>query len=147
MSAEDSDSKISAFLNGAMLKSVGRALNMGVLEFHAVDGSDVSLHVQCPFRFVQGGSLVLGSADIKFTAESGANERKVYDSRADILNGILSRLDVPVTNVELEAAGYLRLSWRERLFFEVFPDCSGAVEAWRVLQRGGEHYGFPASLI
>ncbi|MFR9797382.1 hypothetical protein ACL02U_15945 [Streptomyces sp. MS06] len=152
MTADDHLSGPRELLLGATVRSVGRAADMGVIECADRDGGVIGVHVQCPFRILQGGHLLLGSRDMRFArrgAGTAAFERfeTVYDARALTLNGILERLRPPVTDVVLGDAGSLVVRCRADLRVEAFPDCSGSVEAWRVFLRGGPHTGFPDDVV
>ncbi|MFD3497658.1 hypothetical protein [Streptomyces sp. NPDC058678] len=139
-------------LTGAVVRSVGRAVDMGVVEFDGPHGETVMAHVQCPFRIVHDGKIVLGSADMRYPQKgAGARAfdefRTVFDARATTLNGILGQLRPSVEGVTVDDAGELIVSWAPAFRLVAFPDCSGAMEAWRVFVRGGAHHGFPPNTV
>lgn len=109
-------------------------------------------HIQCPFRILQTGKLVLGSCDMRYP-QRGIGEdafddfKTIYDSRSATLNAILKQLRASVSAVTVGGAGYLNIRWGPDFLLEIFPDCSGSVESWRVFTRGGQHYGFPLNSI
>jgi hypothetical protein len=139
-------------LKGAVVGAVGRAVDMGVIEFAGPGGEVLMAHLQCPFRVLHDGDLVLGSRDMRY-ARPGAGPdafdafAMVYDARAETLNGVLAHLRPTVTDVTVGPAGSLTVGWGPGWRLEVFPDCSGRTEAWRVFVRGGDHYGFPPGLV
>lgn len=152
MDAESGLPQISRILAGALVLSVGRAADMGVMEFAAPDGGLVMAHIQCPFRIIQGRDLLLGSRDMRFSQGDVSKDavdrfETVYDVRAAKLNSILGRLRPTVSTVEGGAGGSLGVGWSPEFHLEVFPDCSGSDEAWRVFIRGGPHYGFPPNSV
>lgn len=139
-------------LMGAVVGSVGRAAGMGVVEFSGTRGEAVMVHLQCPFRVVQDGKIILGSADMRY-AQKGAGEaafdefRTVFDARAAVLNRILGELGPSVEDVTVGDAGELTVQWAPGFRLAVMPDCSGAMESWRVFVRGGVHHGFPPDAL
>ncbi|MFE3514449.1 hypothetical protein [Streptomyces sp. NPDC059166] len=152
MAAETPTHLITALLRGAVVRSVGRAADMGVIELAGKQGGKVMVHVQCPFRVVHEGRTVLGSADMRY-AQKGAGDhafdefRTVYDARAATLGSILGQLRPAVDAVTVGEAGELVLTWSPGFRLTAFPDCSGAEEAWRVFVPGGAHHGYPADLV
>ena len=152
MAANDQMAEIQRLLQSAKVYSVGRAADMGVVGFTGLRGDAISLHAQCPFRILQEGVVILGSRDMRYPQKGAGSEsfeqfRTVYDSRAATLNGIFERLRPAVAEVSFGDSGYLAVGWEHRFRIEVFPDCSGGTEAWRVSLRGGPHYGFPQDAI
>ncbi|MFD4030822.1 hypothetical protein ACFWVP_09880 [Streptomyces sp. NPDC058637] len=152
MAAETSSDAITGLLEGAVVRSVGRAADMGVIEFAGTSGETVMVHAQCPFRIVHEGRTVLGSADMRY-AQKGAGARAfdefrmVYDARAATLNGVLGQLRPTVGGVAVGDAGELGVSWAPAFRLTMFPDCSGTMEAWRVFVPGGAHHGYPAATV
>ncbi|KUO03402.1 hypothetical protein AQJ67_16970 [Streptomyces caeruleatus] len=144
--------EITRILTGTVVHSVGRAVDMGVVEFHGPDGEEIMVHMQCPFRIVHDSRIVLGSADMRY-AQKGAGEqafdefRMIYDARATKINKILGQLHPSVTGVTGGESGELTVAWEQGFRLEVFPDCSGNIEAWRAFVRGDAHYGFPPETI
>ncbi|MGW1816939.1 hypothetical protein ACWCQM_25635 [Streptomyces sp. NPDC002125] len=152
MAAETPAGPLTALLEGAAVRSVGRAADMGVIEFAGSAGEKVMLHVQCPFRITHEGKTLLGSADMRY-AQKGAGAtafdefRTVYDARAATLDGVLGQLRPTVDTVTVGEAGEFTVTWAPAFRLSVLPDCSGAVEAWRVLVPGGAHHGFPPDSV
>lgn len=140
-------------LDGAVVRDIGRALDMGVVEFRgARNGEDLSTHLQCPFRILHDGHVVLGSRDMRYPQQgAGADAfdafETVYDARAERLNGLLAERPPRVENVHVGEAGDLVMAWGSGFSLEVFPDCSGRIEAWRDLARGGAHHGYPVGTV
>ncbi|ANB10668.1 hypothetical protein SAM40697_6715 [Streptomyces ambofaciens] len=152
MVAETPVDEIAGILTGAAVRSVGRAADMGVVEFDGPQGEEVMAHLQCPFRIVQDGTIVLGSADMRY-AQMDAGERAfdefrtVFDARAAKLTALLGQARPRVVGVTVGTAGELTVTWEPAFRLEAFPDCSGKTEAWRVLLRGGAHHGFPVESV
>ncbi|MFF4549058.1 hypothetical protein ACFY1J_33300 [Streptomyces sp. NPDC001406] len=140
--------EVGRLLEGAVVGSVGRAVDRGVVEFAGPEGQVLMVHLQCPFRILQGGKLILGLQDMTYPQKGAGPDAfdrfaTVYDARAETLNRGLAALRPPVTAVTVGPAGALAVTWEPGFRLEAFPDCSGRVEAWRAFARGGEHYGFP----
>ncbi|MFF0591396.1 hypothetical protein ACFYWD_36145 [Streptomyces sp. NPDC003781] len=152
MAAETPADEVAGILTGAAVHSVGRAADMGVIAFDGPRGEEVMAHLQCPFRIVQDGAVVLGSADMRY-AQMGAGERAfdefgtVFDARAAKLTALLGQARPRFAGVTVGAAGGLTVTWEPSFRLEAFPDCSGSIEAWRVLVRGGAHHGFPVECV
>ncbi|MEY9993609.1 hypothetical protein ABIE67_005641 [Streptomyces sp. V4I8] len=150
--AEEAMPEVGRLLTGAEVVSVGRAVDMGVIEFAGPHGEVAMVHLQCPFRIVWSGRLVLGSRDMRYDqpgAGPDAFDRfaTVYDGRAATLNDALAQAHPTVTAVTVGPAGSLTVTWDPEFRLEAFPDCSGKVEAWRAFVRGGEHHGFPPGTV
>lgn len=151
MAAEVHVDEITRILTGTVAHSVGRAVDMGIVEFHSPGGEEVMVHMQCPFRIVHDAKIILGSADMRY-AQKGAGPqafdefRMVYDARTATFNRVLGELRPSVGGVTVGEAGELTVSWEPAFRLEAFPDCSGRIEAWRVLVRGGAHHVFPPGL-
>lgn len=148
MDVEEEAERIRRTLNQAVIRGVGRAVNMGVVEFTGSKGEELGLHIQCPFRVVHDDRVLLGSSDMKYPQKDAGPDafdafRTMYDHRAGLLNDLLAKAEPRVDDVRLGRAGDLTLSWGPGIRLEVFPNCSGQDEAWRVLVRGGAHYGYP----
>lgn len=144
--------EISRILRGTVVHSVGRAVDMGIVEFHGPGGEEVMVHVQCPFRIVRHGRILLGSADMRY-AQKGAGPtafddfRMIYDAQTTTFNRVLGELRPCVDGVTVGEAGELTVSWEQEFRLEVFPDCSGNLEAWRAFVRGGADHGFPPDTV
>lgn len=144
---------IDGLLMGSTVRAVTRATDVGMVEFLNPRGSIVAVHIQCPYRFLQGGNTILGSGDMNF-AEAGAGTeafdqfKTVFDSRVAVLNDILKKASPKVLKVVFADSGWVALECSGTFVLEIFPDCSGKIEAWRVFERGqSEHYGHPDKLI
>ncbi|NBM18083.1 hypothetical protein [Streptomyces sp. GC420] len=152
MAAEIQQDEITRILTGTVVRSIGRAVDMGVVEFDGPHGETAMVHMQCPFRIVRHGKILLGSADMRY-AQKGAGAtafddfRMIYDAQAAKLTAILGELRPTVGNVAVGEAGELTVTWAPAFRLVAFPDCSGAMEAWRVFIRGGAHYGFPPNTV
>ncbi|MFF7160706.1 hypothetical protein ACFZBP_04800 [Streptomyces sp. NPDC008086] len=144
--------EVDRILRGAVARSVGRAVDMGIVEFHGPDGEEAMIHMQCPFRIVRNGRILLGSKDMRY-AQKGAGPhafdefRMIYDARTVTLNGVLGQLHPRVDGVTVGETGELTVNWEQGFRLEVFPDCSGNIEAWRAFVRGDAHYGFPPETV
>jgi hypothetical protein len=148
VAAEEDFLVVGNVLEGARVASVGRAADMGVIEFSGASGEAIAVHIQCPFRILQDGKLLLGSTDMRYPqAGAGAEPfddfQTVYDARARTLNEILAQLGPSVESALVGMGSSLTVRWDPLFRLEVFPDCSGSMEAWRVLIRGGRHFVFP----
>ncbi|MFI8388976.1 hypothetical protein [Streptomyces sp. NPDC085540] len=152
MVADQQALEIGRLLEGAEVRSVGRAADMGVVELASAHGDIVMAHVQCPFRILHEGKALLGSRDMRYPQQGAADDafdrfRTVYDARAATLNGILGQLRPRVREVTFGEAGSLTVNWEPGFRLQLFPDCSGSMEAWRVFIRNGQHYGYPESSV
>ncbi|MFE0038737.1 hypothetical protein [Streptomyces sp. NPDC059015] len=66
MGADEEAEGVQRILQQAVVRSVGRAVGMGVVEFTGPGGEELGLHLQCPFRFVHDDRVLLGSQDMKY---------------------------------------------------------------------------------
>lgn len=148
MNADEWSANVTRLLVGAAVGGIGRAASMGVIEFVGVRGEQVAVHAQCPFRLLQAQHLVLGSRDMDFPQKGAGPDAfdhftTIYDSRAASLNAIFADRPAVVTGVTVGDAGSLAVAWQPDYRLELFADCSGSVESWRVFVRGGDHFGYP----
>jgi hypothetical protein len=142
--------KINSRLLGAKVSSIGRALDLVVLSFdpHGRPPGSLRLHVQCPSRLIRRERILIGSRDLLYAAPGGSLvEPAMFDQRASVINGAFQARDICVQDVVHGIAGYLRLVLADDMIFEVFPDASGNLEAWRLVREGGEHLGFPERVV
>lgn len=152
MACETQLDEITRILTGTVVRSIGRAVDMGVVEFDGPQGETLMVHMQCPFRIVRHGRILLGSADMRY-AQKGAGPdafdefRMIYDARTSTFNRVLGQLRPCVDGVTVGETGELTVSWEQGFRLEAFPDCSGTIEAWRAFVAGGTHYGFPPETI
>ncbi|OJJ18319.1 hypothetical protein BKI52_26230 [marine bacterium AO1-C] len=144
-----------------------RAANMECLKFgehFRVDNGEklnigeLGLHLQCPWRIVQGDKLLIGSLDVYEPIEpnkpydpdfdwdvSGGNlrDKKVED--------LLNRNQLVVQHVEVDAFGGFELIFNQGVRFQVFPANSSQDqynEYWRLLKNNSdqdEHYVMDSS--
>jgi hypothetical protein len=142
-------------IHGATVTAVGRAADLGIVEFASATGhGEVTLHLQCPFRILYGGDLLIASGDMGYPgAAAGPRSAdppggSVFDERSLMLNQAIDRLRPAVTNASLEIQGLLVVEMAPAFLLQVFPDCSGRVEMWRLFARGSSiHYGFPPAIF
>ncbi|MGW2255200.1 hypothetical protein ACWCXH_34200 [Kitasatospora sp. NPDC001660] len=142
-------------LRDATMASVGRAADLGIVEFASTTGiGEVSLHLQCPFRILYEDDLLIASGDMDYgTTSAGPKPAdppggSVFDERSFLLNRGLAQLRPTVTRATVRAQGMLLVELSPPFLLQVFPDCSGQVEMWRLFSRGSDvHYGFPLALF
>jgi hypothetical protein len=139
-------------LHGARVVSLGRTLNMA--EVGLTRGDDlIRLHVQCPFRVVQGGKVLTGSTDMRWPLKRNADPAEAYDTYqtqfdrgAKILTERLATGVFPVLDAEMTGDGAFRLTIVDDVRFESFPATAGPVECWRLFVKGSDlHYVYPPS--
>jgi hypothetical protein len=100
-----------------------------------------ALHIQCSWRIVQPGRVIVASGDLYYTPDGhapgpdfdweprGANRRDVN------LDHLFSDdQQLVVRDVKLECAGFLRIMFANNVCLEVFPDSSLDQEQWRLFQ-------------
>lgn len=140
-------------LVGKRLWASRRAADMSTFQFGAriktqdfygrpCEVGEHALHVQCPWRIVQGVQLVVGSGDLYFPANFEDSESLPSDfewdrapNRRDRLLGELFDGDPEfvVQKIETSALGSFRLVFHGGMLLEVFPDDSLRREHWRLL--------------
>ncbi|NRQ38598.1 hypothetical protein HII36_43260 [Nonomuraea sp. NN258] len=146
-------------LLGLRAVGVGRALNLGIVEFDrpsqaalerpADDRTPFALHLQCPFRIAYEGRIILGSGDIAWReadvrgAQAAGGERTMYDFMADHVDRAFAEVRPAVIAVDVTPLGDLRVELEHQFTVQAFPVVSGRKEAWRFLERAGEHVVFP----
>lgn len=152
MDADLESTGVRRLLTGAVIRSVGRAADMGVLELNGVQGEDLALHIQCAFRVVHDGQVLLGSRDMTYVRGSAGpdafdNFATLYDDRAALLSRVLGGACPQVETVLQGPAGALTLEATGGFRVDILPDRSVPEESWRAFTRGGQHYGYPPGLV
>lgn len=135
---------------------MGRALDMGIIEFGEpldepgrTSSSAFALHINCPFRLVMDGRMLVGSEDMKWLARDVMhgfaldNDRSVYDTRVERIDAVFVTSRPKVRAVNISPIGDVRLDLEDGLLVELFVASSRSSEAWRFFRRHGEHYVFP----
>ncbi|WP_149179241.1 hypothetical protein [Streptomyces sp. TRM49041] len=140
-------------LEGAVIRSVGRAASMGVVELTGPHGEDLRVHIQCAFRFLRDRQILLGSRDMTYARDDAGPDAfdtfsTVYDARGALLTRVLAGARPQVEHVRVGDGGTLVLEASRGFRIEAFPDCSSPEEeAWQAFERGGPHYGYPSDVI
>jgi hypothetical protein len=113
-----------------------------------------ALHLQCPWRFVQFGDLVLASSDFYYDAETGekldrdSDQESVFHRNMKRLNLLIESGEIVVSIVQSSEAGAFDLIFDRDLKLSVMPVESGGEkcgESWRFFQPSLKtpHFVFP----
>ncbi|GAA4635361.1 hypothetical protein GCM10023196_080540 [Actinoallomurus vinaceus] len=146
-----------AELVGCPVTGIGRAAAMGVFTFGPVRDAmqdpdagrtpTIRLHIQCSFRLVRAGKILLGSDDMNWPEDraidpAGAMEsfRTMYDRGAKRLESALESTMFMVNDCTVGEAGMVTVQMSHGISLELFPAVSGRVESWRLVVEGGDHY-------
>lgn len=103
--------------------------------------SRFALHVQCPWRIVDNGNVIVASSDIYYPPDGeyhrdfewdiqGANR---FDVHAVELNRLFSDHPMMVAQVVADAYGGIEIVFDNNLRFEIFPNSSFRHEFWRFI--------------
>jgi hypothetical protein len=141
-------------LKGCHVVDVGRTLNMVEVGLRR-DQTTYRLHVQCPFRVVQGAKIVLGSFDVHYPIKRGADKDIAFDTyatqfdrSAKILTERLGPKGFPVLEAQMKEDGAFFFEIVDDVRFEVFPAVSGPIECWRLFEKGSDvHYVYPVTYL
>ncbi|MFF3849384.1 hypothetical protein [Streptomyces sp. NPDC002328] len=153
MDADTEAEGVRRLLTGAVIRSVGRAADMGVLELTGEHGEELAVHIQCAFRVLHDGQVILGARDMAYVRNGVAGEgafdafATLYDDRAALLDRVLAGARPQVETVRRGPAGALSLEATRGFLVEILPDRSGVEESWRAFTRGGRHYGYPPGVV
>jgi hypothetical protein len=148
-----------AVLVGKPLSGTSRVLDMEMFEFgeqvpftdrrgRARTIGEYRLHVQCSWRIVRAGTILMGYADLTepprgvaaedFDPNTGAKTR-----RDELMARFLEDTSLAgraVTRQESTPYGDVRLTFRDGSRLELFPEASaGENESWRLLMPDGSH--------
>ena len=86
-----------------------------------------ALHLQCPWRFVRSGSIVLGSADFYYYPDSDEpydsdrGGEALFDRRANQFNRVLETGAFCVSAISCGPCGAFQLEFGSAFHFAVFP--------------------------
>lgn len=113
---------------------------------------EFSIHVQCQWRFVRGGEIILASRDMYEPANPNA-PNSWYD---DYFNGLSNDESLFVESIpdfhkkmqgsevlktEISILGDLKIEFSYGIYFESFIPCSRKGEFWRAIDfKTGEHF-------
>lgn len=106
-----------------------------------VEKGSYGLHVQCPWRFLHHGKLILGNMDIYIPRE-GISESEfewceigesVFDEKAQKIR--LNLLPLKVEKVLVDSIGNLKIEFENELVFEAIPNSSVETEFWRFINN------------
>ena len=144
-------------LVGMRLVEIRRVLNIAIVIFRHGDGTEHTIHAQCPFRVLHGEAILLGSFDMHWPRRCDADRDEafdtfatMYDGQAKLLTSIFADGEFRVTRSELETAGALGVEAANGphvLRLEAIPMTSGpTVESWRLFRLGDSvHHVYPAA--
>jgi hypothetical protein len=142
-------------LVGSRVTDIGRAAGMVELGFEK-DGKVHRLHVQCAFRVVREGMILVGTTDMSFPQDRQMDPGVAYESRTTRFDGNARMLTdrfqagaFQVTGTELAGSGSFVIELSHDLRFEAMPVCSGPFEAWRLFVKGdtATHHVYPESSL
>jgi len=116
---------------------------------------DVALHVQCRWRVLRQGLIVIGSSDLYYPADfqvsgkvpEGFDWDKDNNLRDKLLDNLFSgnTREFLVRSISVGQAGSLQILLSGDLSLELFPDDSLTGEHWRLFTPGGEGSHFVVS--
>lgn len=113
---------------------------------------EYALHLACPARVTMADEMLLGSHDIYYPGDDPTRELldfsrdaeggNWFDVRARRLRQFLDSRMPPVSSLEVDAFGGIRVEFSHGLLLETFPVTSFAREQWRFVTRGYDHPRF-----
>jgi hypothetical protein len=115
------------------------------------EAGEWALHLQCPWRFVRTGSIILASTDFYYPAEGeetfdcDQGGESLFDRRANQFNHVLDTGEFRVSAISCDSCGAFQLDFESEFHFAVFPaasDHSPLGEFWRLFRPGRDdrHY-------
>ena len=108
---------------------------------------EYSLHIQCPWRVVDGDKILTASFDI-YKPEAGNEEDdpdfdwekgNLFDKRMKDLFRNGDR-ELRIEAVEAGCGGALRMQLEDDLWLEIFPNDSLPDEHWRLFAPSSDHH-------
>ncbi len=151
-------------LVGKPLTGVNHAADMAMIGFgegplverrgKTIQLSEWDLHLQCPWRFVRDGSVILASTDFHYEAATGAPcdrgevRKSVFFANRNSMLDWMGGNPVTVVSLTMKAAGAFDLVFDRDLELNVLPAFSQnfhAMEEWRLFQPGtdADHFVYP----
>ena len=149
-------------LLGLRLQEIGRAADMLWMAFGELrtmttrtgqqrEVGEWALHLQTPWRFSVGSTLLVGAKDIYTNWETGqfGEYLEIGDSRfdrlANILNQRLKNMAHCTRSIACDGLGGFRLAFDDDLSFDAFSDMSHdhpENELWRLFEPATEKHHF-----
>jgi hypothetical protein len=110
-----------------------------------------ALHLQCPWRFVRSGSVILASTDCYYYPEGDESYdwnrggESLFDRRANQFNRVLETAEFHVSALSVGECGAFQLMFTPEFHLAVFPSASDGSpfgEFWRLFEPGRDnrHY-------
>lgn len=110
---------------------------------------EYSLHIQCPWRFIQNDKLILGSNDFYSPVNNKEKDKFQWDilgaNMFDIKAEELKKEVLPsiVKKLEVDIIGSINIYVEKEIVLQVFPVNSIVQENWRFINNlTGEHMVF-----
>lgn len=107
------------------------------------------IHVQCPWRFLHHGKLLLGNMDIYLSREGVSesefdwfeNGKSVFDEKVEKIKQYV--LPIKIEKMIVDNVGNLKIIFKNELVFEAMPNSSVEMEFWRFINnKTREHIVF-----
>ena len=150
MSPYEAEKRIIPWISKKKILEIGRVADMVWIIFGGSEDTsccmdtrgnkEYSLHIQCTFRLLKNGEILLGNTDI-YCAGEGESEiissytagMSLFDQRAKYFNSLLP---LTVTGINVAENGDIRISLQDSFLLEVLVAGAMPREFWRVFQRG-----------
>ncbi|MFO0330374.1 MAG: hypothetical protein ACK514_03420 [Bacteroidota bacterium] len=137
---------------GLRLTHTTRAANMECLKFgqhfitDKVDGQlnigEFALHLQCPWRIVNGQKILIGSCDVYEQADQNAKYDPNFEwDKADVnlrdkkIKELIEKEILTLEKVETDDLGGFELVFNNNFSLSTFPSISLEFEYWRLLDN------------
>ena len=144
------ESNMLKILEAEKMFDIGRAINLLWISFGDLvviknrkgiesERGHFAIHIQCPWRIIYQGELLLGDMDI-YTPQADVNESdfdwseigySIFDEKLIKIKAEL--LPIKVISTYLDNTGYIKILFEKDVVFEAMPNGSSKTEFWRFI--------------
>ncbi len=108
------------------------------------ESGEYAMHIQCSWRIVRGGSVIVGSGDLYYPADTEDDSvpenfdwERDPNRRDNLLQSLFNDGSLTVSDVHVGTAGTCRFEFEEDTSLEIFPNDSLPHEHWRLFATQG----------
>jgi hypothetical protein len=91
---------------------------------------EFTLHVQCIWRFIKNGEIILTYRDLY---NASINDDSEVTNK--IFVPLIQKKPLEIIDITLDEIGTLQIKFNKDIIFDVFPDRRGKVEHWRFINN------------
>ena len=131
-------------IKGNKIINISRACDLVCIDFGTPKGEVISLHIQCFFRLIKDGKILVSSDDIyrcptSIDSESFAWDipgQSIFDLNLSLYWDIIT--NSPVCSVHFKKIGDLEIKFEQNMMLQIIVDTSITEEKYRIFNSTKE---------